>query len=57
MEDPVHLFSSPGLTQWIAGLEKKSEEISIKNWMGPNPNGLLSKLVELLDTQVWGSIQ
>ena len=26
--------------------------ISIKNWMGPNPNGPQSKLLQLLDTQV-----
>ena len=32
--------------------QNKKRHSSIKNWMGPNPNGPLSKLLELLDKQV-----
>ena len=30
----------------------KKWNFSIKNWMGPNPNGPPSKVLEMLDAQV-----
>ena len=45
-------FTNPSFHGQVEVPEKIHGTQSIKNWMGPNPNGPLSKLLGLLDTQV-----